>query len=180
MLSDKVAKCVIHSGSIGSRIAYVEINAHPCNLFIIGVYVPHSNRKQSPFAADISAELDILLSNISHHTCTIMSGDLNCKLGRNIEKLTGKWCIHKKPNIAGQNFVEMMRKHHLSAVSTFFKPVKRRNSPSRSNATNISCQRSPLQASSNRLHTYIVSLGNIGAGLQGQMGYFLSTMGQTL
>ena len=64
-----------------------------------------------------------------------MSGDLNCKLGRNIEKLTGKWCIHKKPNIAGQNFVEMMRKHHLSAVSTFFKPVKRRNSPSRSNAT---------------------------------------------
>ena len=39
MLSDRVAKCVKHSGSCGSRIAFVEINAHPCNLFIVTVYI---------------------------------------------------------------------------------------------------------------------------------------------
>ena len=135
MLSDRIAKCTKHSGSCGSRIAFAEISAEPCNLFIIGVYIPHSNRKQAPFAADTIGQLEQLLSKVGPHTCTILLGDLNCKLGRDIEKLTGKWCIHKKPNVAGSKLVEVMRKHNLSAASTFFKPAKRRNSPSRSNAT---------------------------------------------
>ena len=42
LLSDKLAKCVRHTGCLGSRIVYAEVNAHPCNLFLIGVYLPHS------------------------------------------------------------------------------------------------------------------------------------------
>ena len=135
MLSDSVAKCVKHRGSSGSRIVFAEIAAKPCNLFIIGVYIPHSNRKQAPFATDTRASLDKLLSSVSPHMCTIVLGDFNCKLGRKTEQLTGQWCIHKKPNQAGLKTAELLRNHKLSAISTFFKPVNRRFSPSRSNAT---------------------------------------------
>ena len=138
MLSDRVAKCVVHSGRFGSRIAFVEIKADPCNLFVIGVYSPHSNRKQSPFMADTLEQLEQLLTKINSSICTIVLGDLNCKLGRNIEHLTGKWCIHDKPNAGGKKMIDLLRKFNLSAVSTFFQPAKRKNSPSRSNATYLS------------------------------------------
>ena len=45
LFSDRIAKCVSHTGSCGSRIVYAEIKAKPCNLFIIGVYMPHNMRK---------------------------------------------------------------------------------------------------------------------------------------
>ena len=52
MLSDSVAKCVKHRGSSGSRIVFAEIAAKPCNLFIVDVYIPHSNRNQAHFTTD--------------------------------------------------------------------------------------------------------------------------------
>ena len=124
MLSNRMAECTKHSGSCGSRIAFVEISASPCNLFIIGVYIPHSNRKQAPFAADTFRQLEQLLSKVSPYMCTLVLGDLNCKLGRDIKNLTGRWCIHKKPNVGGSKLIDVMRKHKLSAASTFFKPTK--------------------------------------------------------
>ena len=53
ILSDRVAKHVRFSGSCGFRIVYAQIQAEPRNLFIIGVYMPRSNRKCKPLAADI-------------------------------------------------------------------------------------------------------------------------------
>ena len=135
MLSERISKCVVHSGRLGSRIAFVEIKASPCNLFVIGVYSPHSSRKQPPYMADTVAQLDQLLSQVKSSICTIVLGDLNCKLGRNIGRLTGKWCIHKRPNAGGVKLIELLRKFNLSAVSTFFQPGKHKNSPRRSNAT---------------------------------------------
>ena len=122
MLSERISKCVVHSGRIGSRIAFVEIKASPCNLFVIGVYSPHSSRKQPPHMADTVAQLDQLLSQVKSSICTIVLGDLNCKLGRNIGRLTGKWCIHKRPNAGGEKLIELLSKFNISAVLTFFQP----------------------------------------------------------
>jgi len=135
MLSERMAKCIKHKGCYGSRIVFVEINADPCNLFLIGIYIPHIGRKRAPFAHDTICQLRQLLDKVSTSKCVVLLGDLNCKLGRDIENLTGKWCIHKKPNSNGDKLLEVMRNYNLSAASTLFKPGKRRFSPSRSNAT---------------------------------------------
>ena len=131
-LSDQAAKCVVHSGSCGSRIVYAKIRSAPCDLFIIGVYVPHKTRKASPFAADTLKCLESLLLKANTNDCIILLGDFNCKLGRNIAKLTGKWCVHKSPNQEGKQLLDMMRQHKLTAMSTFFQPPRRK-----SNATYI-------------------------------------------
>ena len=47
LLSDRVAKCVTHTGNCGSRILYARIKAMPCDLFIIGVYVPRTKREKA-------------------------------------------------------------------------------------------------------------------------------------
>ena len=120
---------------MGSRIVYAEVNAHPCNLFLIGVYLPHSCRKQTPYFHDTMGQLSQLLGKVCSHTCVVLLGDFNCKLGRNVEKLTGKWCIHKKPNGNGNKLMDMMRTYNLSAVSTLFQPKRFKVSPSKSNAT---------------------------------------------
>ena len=135
LLSDKLAKCVRHTGCLGSRIVYAEVSAVPCNLFLIGVYLPHSSRKQAPYFHDTMGQLSRLLDKVSSHTSVILLGDFNCKLGRNVENVTGKWCIHKKPNGNGIKLMDMMRTFNLSAVSTLFQPKRFKVSPSKSSAT---------------------------------------------
>ena len=39
LLSERVSKCVAHSGCVGSRIVYATIRSKPCDVFIIGVYM---------------------------------------------------------------------------------------------------------------------------------------------
>ena len=126
-LSDQAAKCVVHSGSCGSRIVYAKIRSSPCDLFVIGVYVPHKMRKARPFAADTLKLLETLLAKVNTNDCVIILGDFNCKLGRNIAKLTGKWCVHKTPNTEGQHLLDIMRRSKLTAISTFFQPRRRRS-----------------------------------------------------
>ena len=45
LLSNSLSKCVLHNGSNSSRVVFARIRADPCNLFIIGVYMPHTQRK---------------------------------------------------------------------------------------------------------------------------------------
>ena len=127
LLSDRAAKCVMHSGSLGSRIVYAKIRSSPCDLFIIGVYIPHKMRKSAPFAADTMKLLETLVLKAKTNDCVVLLGDFNCKLGRNIQKLAGKWCIHKTPNTEGKQLLELMRRTKLTAVSTFFQPRKRKS-----------------------------------------------------
>ena len=122
MLSDRVAKCVSHSGCCGSRIAYAVIKAKPCNLFILGVYMPHKMRKEKPFPSDTLSQLEEIIAKVHPHTCIILLGDLNCKLGRSNGKLTGRWCAQKLPNAEGKHFLDMMQRFNLTATSTFFQP----------------------------------------------------------
>ena len=98
MLFDRAAKCVINSNTCGSQIVYARIRFTPCNLFVIAVYMPHAGRKVKPFAADIRKQLEEVLLQVNQYECVILLGDLNCKLGRNRDKLTGKWCVHKYAN----------------------------------------------------------------------------------
>ena len=46
LLSDRLSKCVTFKGSLGSRIVYARIKASPCNLFVIGIYMPHVYRTE--------------------------------------------------------------------------------------------------------------------------------------
>ena len=89
LLSDRLSKCVTFKGNFGSRIVYARINARPCNLFVIGVYMPHAYRTESPFFNDTLDHLDKVLQKVTAHDCTIILGDLNCKLGRNVAGCTG-------------------------------------------------------------------------------------------
>ena len=130
LLSDRLAKCVMHTGNNGSRIVYARVRAKPSNLFVIGVYLPHSHRKEAPFFSDTLQQLEEVLHKVSIHDCIIVLGDMNCKLARNTPNLTGRWCVHKRCNKAGEEMLEMMRRSNLCATSTMFQPAR-----GKSNAT---------------------------------------------
>ena len=59
--------------------------------------MPHTARTNKPFAADTLAELKQVISRANASDCVIVLGDFNCKIGRNIDKLSGNWCVHKTP-----------------------------------------------------------------------------------
>ena len=132
LLSDRMSKCVSYQGRSGSRIVYARINARPCNLFVVGLYISHVYRTESPYFNDILDNLDNFLQKVSEHDCILVMDDLNCKLGRNVENWTGRWNVHKHSNKAGENMLELMRKYKLCASSTSFQPSRRK-----SNATFI-------------------------------------------
>ena len=58
LLSDRVAKCVTHTGNCGSRIVYARIKEMQCDLFTIGVYVPHKSSKNNPYPSDTISRLE--------------------------------------------------------------------------------------------------------------------------
>ena len=89
--------------------------------------MPHKGRKCKPFPSDTIKQLSSILSKISQHTCVILLGDMNCKLGRNIDNLTGKWCAHKHSNAEGEIFLDLMRRFNLTATSTFFQPPRKKS-----------------------------------------------------
>ena len=166
----------MHRGNVGSRILFIKIRAQPCNIFVIAVYMPHSDRKQKPFPLDTRTELEQLLSKVSPHDCVILLGDLNCKLARKTDKLVGNWCVHPRSNQEGELFLDLMRKSKLVAVSTFFQPCRRKT-----NVTYIA--KDPAYKPSQIdyiLISHILSLGNLHHELQSKMGNDNSTVGQSI
>ena len=121
LLSDRIAESVIHSGCCATRIVYARINASPCNLFVVCVYVPHSTR-QNPSQSDTLADLDYLLIKAPQHDCVIVLGDCNAKLHRNSGKQTGRWCIHSISNTAGDMLMNLLKTRQLCAISTLHQP----------------------------------------------------------
>ena len=77
LLSNRLSKCVLHNGSNSSRVVFARIRADPCNLFIIGVYMPHAQRKQQPYFSDTLNRLDEVLQQVRNNDCVILLGDLN-------------------------------------------------------------------------------------------------------
>ena len=69
-------------------------------------------------------DLEDVLLRVNQHDCIVLLRELNCKLGRDIGKLTGRWCVHKNANKEGANLLDLMQKMKLTAVSTFFQPKR--------------------------------------------------------
>ena len=127
LLSDRLSRCVTFKGSFGSRIVYARIRARPCNLFVVAIYMPHVYRAEPPFFNDTLNDLEKVLQKVTNHDCLLIMGDLNCKLGRNVENCTGRWCVHKHSNEAGEDMLKLMRRHKLFATSTMFQPPRRKS-----------------------------------------------------
>ena len=126
LLSARIQPCIMFKNCIGSRIVFARIRAAICNLFIICVYVPHSSRV-NPTASETFTQLESLLRTVPNNDCVIILGDFNSCLPRLHDKLTGRWCVHARPdNHGGANrLLDIMKKHQLIAASTLHKP--RRN-----------------------------------------------------
>ena len=68
LLSDRIANCVKFSGSCVSRIVYAKVQSTPCDLFVIGVYMPHTQCKNKPYPADTVKQLEEIISKVNAHT----------------------------------------------------------------------------------------------------------------
>ena len=134
-LKPSLAKYVMNSGHIGSRIVYCRVRGVSCNITIIGVYIPQKSRKR-PDQKIIYDKLESFLQAISkQRDCIIMLGDFNSRVRRNIGGYTGRWCIHTASDEGGDRLLELMQKFGLRCISTYFQPARRH-----SNATYLNIQ----------------------------------------
>ena len=132
LMSQRIARSVLYSRCCGSRSVLVRVKASPCNLFVVSVYVLHSGR-QAPSACDTLAELEALLTKVHRHDCVVLLGDFVARLARHTDRLTGRWCIHRRANPADDRLLDLMDRLQLCALSTLHQP--RRGS---TNATYLS------------------------------------------
>jgi exonuclease III len=125
-LSPRAQGMVIGSGNKGSRIVWVRLKAQFTNLFIVSVYLPHKARKCAPFQEDTLRDLQSLLRIApAKGDCIIVMGDMNAKLARSQQGITGKYCMHAKADSGGEGLTEVMQAFHLSAASTYFCPPRK-------------------------------------------------------
>ena len=120
-MSQRIARSVLYSGCCGARIVFVRVKVSPRNLFVVSIYLPHSGR-QAPSASDTLAELEVLLSKVHQHDCVVLHGDFNATLARHTDIMTGRWCIHRRANPAGDRLLGLMDRLQLCAVSTLHQP----------------------------------------------------------
>ena len=126
LLSARMAKRIMSSGCVGTRIVWVRIEGPICNLFVVVVYIPHKGRT-NPSAQDTIKQLMELLSTVRRYDCIILMGDFNCQLRRNVPGCTGQWCMTTRPdNGHGEEMLDLMRRHDLFAADTLFKPKRKR------------------------------------------------------
>ena len=129
LLSKNFASKILSKGSVGSRIVWVRLDGPVCPLFVVCTYIPHKYKKTSPTAEDTITQLENLLTNCEHikpMDCTIIMGDLNCELQRNMCGCTGQWCMNTRPDDGhGSRVLTFMRSHDLFAVDSMFRPTRR-------------------------------------------------------
>ena len=126
LLSARILPHVMDAGSEGARIAWVRIRGPTCNLFIVGVYLPHSRRKAKPHARDVLERLEkFLRGRLGRHDCLIILGDFNAQLPRGFPGLTGKWTLSIQGDKGNAPLVmSFMRRHGLMATNTLFQPPR--------------------------------------------------------
>ena len=133
-LNDRLSNCVIDSGPVGSRIAFVKLRGAAFNIFVVGVYIPQRKRR-NPDQKETYDKLEALLMKTSNRDCVILLGDFNSRLPRDTDGRVGHWSIHKHSDSGGDRLLDIMNKRSLRCISTYFQP--RRN---HSNATYINKQ----------------------------------------
>ena len=85
-LSNRIAKCVVHTGCLGSRIVYVRIRAK-LSVRNWRIYIPRCNRS-NPSTVDILDQLECVLEKVSTRDCIFVIDDFNCKLSRSVAGIT--------------------------------------------------------------------------------------------
>ena len=125
LLSQRMAKIVMHQGCVGSRIVFARFQAAVSNIFVICVYIPHAN-STNPSSADTLSDLDNLLCKVPQSDCIIVLGDFNSRLPRLHKGLTGRWSVHTRADKHGGGvaLLELMATHGLVAASTRHKPKR--------------------------------------------------------
>ena len=141
-LKQSIAKYIMNTGQVGSRIVYCRLRGVSCNITVVGVYIPQKSRT-NPDQKSTYDKLEKLLQSLSkQRDAIILMGDFNSRfnsrLKRNITGFTGRWSIHNRCDEGGERLLEIMRKFGLACSSTFFQPRKRH-----SNATFMNIQQSP-------------------------------------
>ena len=141
VISQRVSKYIIGSGSIGSRITYVRLRGTACNILIVGVYIPQKCRNK-PDQKETYGQLESFLMRTGRRDCIILMGDFNSRLSRNTDHRVGKWCIHSRMDSGGERLLQLMNKISMRCVSTYFQPHRKQ-----SNATymNIQPEKAPSQ-----------------------------------
>ena len=124
LLSQRMAKNVMHQGCVGSRIVFARFQAAVSNIFVICAYIPHA-KSTNPSRADTLSDLDNLLCKVPQSDITIVLGDFNARLPR-LHGRTGKWCVHTRVDKhgGGAALLELMTTHALVAASTRHKPKR--------------------------------------------------------
>ena len=124
-LKQSIAKYIMNTGQVGSRIVYCRLRGVSCNITVVGVYIPQKSRT-SPDQKSTYDKLEKLLQALSkRRDAIILMGDFNSRLKRNITGYTGRWCIHNRSDEGGERLLEIMRKFGLAFSSTYFQPKKR-------------------------------------------------------
>ena len=100
-----------------------ERNLQP--ITIIGTYVPHASKWRPPFQGEYLQGLESSVQNLRERyprDCQILAGDINVKLARNVEGLTGRFSMHANNSKGGERFLELMRNTNLVHSSSHFCP----------------------------------------------------------
>jgi exonuclease III len=122
-----MAKQVITWEAQGTRIVWVRLRGADYNTIFVSVYVPHKYRA-CPSQAEMLQELETLCRMLQHKFPTdqlIVAGDMNAKLTRNVQNLTGRYCMHYYSDSGGERLMELMAHTNLVAASTRFAPSKK-------------------------------------------------------
>ena len=134
MINPRLAKYIMNSDFIGSRISYCRFRGLSFNIFVVGVYIPQKQRKNPDQKATYD-ELESLLMRVSQRDCIILLGDFNSRLSRDIYGRVGHWCIHNHRDAGGDRLLSIMNSVNLRCVSTYYQPRKKH-----SNATFVNVQ----------------------------------------
>ena len=122
LLSPRMAKAKIGGGKIGSRLVWARFKVKGATIFVIGIYVAHMFRTQTPFREENYDELRQILTMIPVGDIPLILGDFNSRLARNIKGITGRWSIHKRTDSGGEILEKLCSQFGLVASSTFFRP----------------------------------------------------------
>ena len=121
-------KCLRH-GTPCERIVWVQLEGPVTNLFVIGVDMSNSTRKQPSQHNTLSA-ITSLLKKVPASDCVLVLGNLTVQLPAKIQQITGKWAHHTgKACKNAEGMLRLMRMFELSVAHTFCQP-KRKHSTS--------------------------------------------------
>lgn len=126
-LSQRAADAVLARGHRGHRLVWVRLEGVLHNIFVLGGYVPYAGKSTPPFQAEILDEVDDMLRTLpAPGDMVILLGDFNSRLGRSMEGVSGRFCVHPSPDAGGKRLAEIARYHRLFASSTQFQPKGRK------------------------------------------------------